>query len=240
MPYRVQLDKFDGPLDLLLFLIKKNEIDLFDIPIANLTQQYLDYIEVLRMLDLEGASDYILMAATLIRIKAKMLLPKPPIELDEDEDEDPRDELVRKLMEYQRFKEVAGKLSEREEERRLVYSRTWFNFDLGEESDVVWEPEISFTLFDLVGAFKSFLQRAPKVTEHQVQTFPVTAEEQSEFILKKLEERDGEILFYELLEGLENRVIMIVTFLALLELIKNLAVEVTQSSTFGEIWLRKR
>jgi len=106
MPYRVQLQNFEGPLDLLLFLIKKNEVEIYDIPVADITQQYLEYLTMIELLDLDNAGEFVLMAATLIRIKAQMLLPKPELE-DDEEAEDPREELVRRLLEYQRYKEVA-------------------------------------------------------------------------------------------------------------------------------------
>lgn len=239
MSYRVHLDNFDGPLDLLLFLIKKNEVDLFDIPIAAITQQFLEYLEVITTLDLEGASDFILMAATLIRIKAQMLLPKSEIESDEEE-EDPRDELVRRLLDYQRFKEVATKMSDFEEARRLVYPRAYFDYSFAEESDVTWDPVKNFTLFDLMTVFKEVLQKTAKVSEHLVEKIPVTAEEQMDFILAQLEAHQGQVLFSKLLEATQNHLIMIVTFVALLEMIRRGRVEVVQSKTFGEIWLRKR
>lgn len=240
MTYRVELDNFAGPLDLLLFLIKKNEVDLFDIPIAKITKQYLEYLDVIKMLDLEGASDFILMAATLIRIKAKLLLPKPPIAGDEEEEEDPRDELVRQLLEYQRFKEVSHKLGEIEEHERLKFRRAFFADEYENGSDEAWVPSQPISLFDLIGAFRQVLQRAPKITHHSVEQVPVTAEEQITFILSRLDANNGQVLFYEMIESLTSRVAMIVTFLALLELIKRSDVVVTQSSTFGEIWIHRR
>ncbi len=240
MIYRVQLENFEGPLDLLLYLIKKNEVDLFNIPISEITRQYLEYIEIIQMLDLEGASDFILMAATLIRIKAKMLLPKPPVEMDEEEEEDPRDELVRRLLEYQRFKEVALKMADFESQRQLLYTRRYFNQQVELEPHDWWDPQNSYTLFDLMWAFKEILQRAPKVTQHNVEQIPVTIDDQINYILKQLDQNEGQLLFYELLEKLKKRIIMIVTFLSLLELIRRGEVEVTQSSTFGEIWVRRK
>ncbi len=240
MIYRVQLENFEGPLDLLLYLIKKNEVDLFDIPIAKITRQFLEYVEIIQLLDLEGASDFILMAATLIRIKAKMLLPKPPVELEEEEEEDPREELVRKLLEYQRFKEVATKMAEFETRRKQVFPRRYFEQPQPEEGMPWWDPENSHTLFDLMWAFKEILDRAPKVTHHHVEQIQVTIDEQMKFILAALDKNEGQVLFYELIERLKTRITMIVTFLALLELMRCGEVEVTQSSTFGEIWIRRK
>ncbi|MDQ7054910.1 MAG: segregation/condensation protein A [candidate division KSB1 bacterium] len=240
MIYRVQLENFEGPLDLLLYLIKKNEVDLFNIPISEITRQYLEYIEIIQMLDLEGASDFILMAATLIRIKAKMLLPKPPVDMDEEEEEDPREELVRRLLEYQRFKEVAIKMADYESQRQLLYTRRYFDQHMEPEPQDWWDPKTSYTLFDLMWAFKEILQKAPKVTQHSVEQIPVTIDDQIGYILRQLDQNEGQLLFYELLEKLKKRIIMIVTFLSLLELIRRGEVEVTQSSTFGEIWVRRK
>ncbi|KAA3657036.1 MAG: hypothetical protein DWQ10_14160 [Calditrichaeota bacterium] len=239
MPYHVKLENFDGPLDLLLFLIKKNEVDLFNIPIAEITKQYLEYVDLINILDLENAGDYILLAATLIRIKAKMLLPKSPIEEDEEVEEDPRDELVRQLLEYQRFKEITGDMGELEEERRLHYPRRYFDFTIGED-EYVWETKGDYTLFELMSVFKDVLKRKPRVTHHHVEQYPVTAQEQMTFLLAELDKHHGELLFYRMAEMLTSRITVIVTFIALLELIRDGKIEVTQSSTFGEIWIKRR
>ena len=129
MPYKVKLESFEGPLDLLLYLIKKNEVDIYDIPISKITRQYLEYIEIIQLLDLEAASDFILMAATLMRIKAQMLLPKPSIEEEVQDVEDPRQELVYRLLEYKRFKDVAAELGEKEEIARKQFPRGGFKFE---------------------------------------------------------------------------------------------------------------
>ncbi|RME00820.1 MAG: chromosome segregation protein ScpA [Calditrichaeota bacterium] len=240
LAYRVQLENFEGPLDLLLFLIKKNEVDLFDIPIAKITKQFLEYVELMQILDLEGASDFILMAATLIRIKAKMLLPRPPVEAEDEEEEDPREELVRRLLEYQRFKEVASQMAEYEARRQVLYPRRYFEQPGTDEPDAWLDSDFNYTLFDLMWAFKEILQRAPKVSHHSVEPVPVTIEDQAKFILAQLDRHDGQVLFYEMMETLKQKIIMIVTFLALLELMRRGEIEVTQSSTFGEIWIRRK
>lgn len=237
--YRVHLENFDGPLDLLLFLIKKNEVDLFDIPIADITGQYLQYLDVLQLLDLEAASDYILMAATLIRIKAKMLLPKSPIESDEEEEEDPREELVRRLLEYQRFKEVGAQMADFAVARAQLFTRQYTNGDIETDFHSIDGALSNYTLFELIAAFKQILSRAPKVMHHRVEHEPATTEEQMDYLLKKMDAQNGQILFYEAIESLQNRIAMIVTFLALLELIRRRIVAVTQSSTFGEIWIKR-
>lgn len=238
MAYRVHLENFEGPLDLLLFLIKKNEVDLFNIPVAEITRQYLEYLEIIQLLDLEGAGDFILMAATLIRIKAKMLLPKPPVDTEEEE-EDPREELVRRLLEYQRFKEVAHNMKEMENLSRQRFPRGYVEHDFNGETDTVWTKTDTYTLFDLMGVFRDLLRRMPKTTQHNIELVPATIEDQAAYILAKLDENEGQILFYEMLEEVKTRILMIVTFLALLELIKLGEVRVTQSSVFGEIWVQR-
>ncbi|MCA9730902.1 MAG: segregation/condensation protein A [Deferribacteres bacterium] len=239
MAYHVKLENFDGPLDLLLFLIKKNEVDLFNIPIAEITKQYLEYVDLINTLDLENASDYILLAATLIRIKAKMLLPKSPVEDEEEIEEDPRDELVRQLLEYQRFKEITNEMSDLEADRRLVYARRYFDYTTGED-EFVWETSGNYTLFELMSVFKEVLKRKPRITHHHVEQHPVTAEEQMAFLLAELDKHHGELLFYHMAEMLTSRIAVIVTFIAMLELIRNGKIEINQSSTFGEIWIKRR
>jgi len=239
MSYQVQLDNFDGPLDLLLFLIKKNEVELFDIPIADITRQYLEYLEPIQTFDLEMASDYILMAATLIRIKARLLLPKSPVELEEEDEGDPREELIKRLLDYQRFKEVALNMSDKEQYARLCFKRNYAgDYPFADEDDIPVNSHDSFTLFDLIGAFREVLHRAPRVNKHKVVTIPVTTKEQAAFLIDELEKNGGQLLFYETLEGLKERIIMIVTFLALLDLINRKSIVITQSSTFGEIWIK--
>ncbi|NOZ55874.1 MAG: segregation/condensation protein A [Calditrichaeota bacterium] len=235
MPYKVQLENFEGPLDLLLYLIRKNEVDIYDIPIAEITRQYLEYLDVIQHLDLDRASEFILMAATLIRIKAQMLLPRP--ELEEDEEyEDPRQELVQKLLEYQRFKTVAEALAERETEHRDLLPRSFFYFEgNGHDSE---PPAPSVSLFDLIAVFKEVMQRAPERDYHAVQPLPVTVEEQIEYVVDYLAER-GHALFADLIRELPDRLTMVVTFVAILELIRRGAVQVRQASPFGEIWIQK-
>jgi segregation and condensation protein A len=234
--YRVQLENFEGPLDLLLFLIKKNEVDIYHIPVAKITKQYLEYVEIIQMLDLNGASDFILMAATLMKIKAQMLLPRPE-PLDGEEFEDPRTELVQRLLEYQRYKEVALEMSAMEKEARKVYPRGSFQPpDLSGDFEPL--PPSDVTLFDLISVFRDLLKRTPRETPHRIEEVPVSVEDQTEYILSRLNEK-GEVLFTELLAPLRQRMIMIVTFVALLEMVRQHIVAVNQAAPFGEIWIRK-
>lgn len=237
MPYRVKLEAFEGPLDLLLFLIKKSEVDIYDIPIAEITRQYLEYLEIITWLDLEGAGDFILMAATLIRIKAQMLLPKPAL-AEGEEEEDPRAELVRRLLDYQRFKEVATHMGDLESHQRLVFSRAFFEYDFDGDGGGYWQPPTNVTLFDLMAVFRLALACASAEKQHTVETISVTMEEQIDFIEQALQVKE-QLLFLALIENLPSQMMMIVTFIALLELIKRGRVQVTQSGCFGEIWIRR-
>jgi len=237
MAYRVKLQNFEGPLDLLLFLIKKNEVDIYDIPIAEVTSQYLEYVEIIKLLDLEGAGEFILLAATLIRIKAKMLLPRPPID-DEDEIIDPRMELVSRLLEYKRFKQLAFKLSELEEEQKKVFIRGYYD-QVEPDSDGGIELGEEVTLFSLISVFKQVLDKMPKETFHHVEDIQISLEEQIEYINHHL--RNGKhITFFELISHLKDKIVMVVTFIALLELIKRGEIIARQSKAFGEIWLARK
>lgn len=239
MAYRVRLTNFEGPLDLLLFLIKKSEVDIYDIPIASVTQQYLEYVAILQMLDLEGAGDFILLAATLIRIKAQMLLPKSP-EAEEDEEEDPRQELVRRLLEYQRYKEVAEHLSVFEANERFFYSRGHLdlNFDDHDFSDWVDYAKGEVTLFDLMAVFKQVLMRVPKNIQHTVERIPIGIDEQIEYLQQELQ-INKQLLFIAVLQKLPSKIYMIVTFIALLEMMRRGMATATQSGPYGEIWITK-
>ncbi len=238
MPYRVKLKNFEGPLDLLLFLIKKNEVDIYDIPISVITKQYLEYVEIIQLLDLDGASEFILLAATLIRIKAKMLLPRPKAE-DDEELIDPRMELVSRLLEYKRFKEVAHRLSDFEDSRRQVYIRGFYEeFNDSPDEELNLGEDVS--LFSLITVFKQVLDRMPRETFHEVYDIPISLDEQIDYIIKKLNGKK-QISFYDLIVHLSDRLVVVVTFMALLELIKRGEVVTRQIAPFGEIWLvRKR
>ncbi len=240
MSYRIQLQNFEGPLDLLLFLIRKSEVDICDIPVAEITQQYMAYLEVIELLDLDHASEYILMAATLIRIKAQMLLPRP--QLDEDgEAEDPRQELVQRLLEYQRYKEVAGELGELEKEGRQYYRLKNVRVDAAEpesEEDEEWLGSSDLTLYDLMSVFVEALKRVPPVSQHTVEQIPVTIDDQSKFVMDFLASKSS-VLFKDLLNQVKERIILIVTFIAILELVRNKKVALNQNQPFSEIWIQK-
>lgn len=233
MIYRVKTEIFEGPFDLLLFLIRKHEIDIYDIPIHDITNQFLEYIKLMKILDLEVAGEFIEMVASLMNIKARMLLPKPVFG-DENDVEDPRTELVQRLLEYKKFKEAASEMSEFEDHRRKMYSRKFFLKPGDEKSSSTEEYLQNVTLFDLLLAFKKALDNMPKVTYHEVKKIEITIEEQTDYILNILDAQPN-ILFSELIEKLKNRIVIIVTFLALLDLIKLRKIIVRQSRVFDDI-----
>jgi segregation and condensation protein A len=228
MEYKVKLDKFEGPLDLLLYLIKKQEINIYDIPIARITEQYLDYIRILEFLNLELAGEFLLMAATLMRIKAGMLLPRR--EDEEDEEEDPRRLLVQQLLEYQKFKEAAGRLEAMEYQRRLLYPRPESEF----EGETV-EMEYSYSLFDLVASFKEVLDRA-EVRYLEVGAEETSIEDKIEMLKQKIAENET-VAFQDLFEEGTSVIDLIATFLALLEILRMGLVRVKQAKPFSQIWI---
>lgn len=238
-PYVVTLSNFEGPLDLLLFFIKRDELDIYDIPIARITEEFLMYTQAIQALDLEQAGEFIVMAATLMQIKAKMLLPKPERGPDEEDDEeDPRAELVRRLLEYKQYKEVAEHLKVCEDDQRYVYYRQYFKADEKVVHEETAEDALrNVTLYDLLTAFKRALDKAPKKTVHVVERISYTIEEQTEYILSLFLHR-SQVTFFELVDRLE-RVGIIVTFLALLELIRNQIVAFHQEENFEDILLYK-
>jgi len=237
MRYRVKLDIFEGPFDLLLFLIRKNEVDIYDIPISRITEQFLLYIETLQVLDLNVAGDFIEMAAILMHIKARLLLPKT--EIEGEEPDDPRTELVERLIEYKRFKEASYELDDLEEIRSKVYKRKYFDY-LTLKEDVSDEEFLDqVTLFDLMVAFRKALDNMPKVTYHEVRKIDVTVEQQSEFILNKLKVSEV-VLFQDIMREIKEKIVLIVTFVSLLELVRDKKIIVRQSKVFDDIRIKSR
>ena len=234
-PYGVKLDLFEGPLDLLLFLIQKNEIDIYDIPIADVTRQFLEYVEIIQRLNLEVAGDFVVMAATLMRIKSRMLLPSDPEA--EEEEGDPREELVRRLLEYQQFREVATWMDDQQTEYRDVFYRgTSMDLeDIREQETGEFRP---VSLFELLRAFKQAMDAAPKVDFHEVTRVDVTTEERAEYVLNVLERRH-QVPFSDLIAS-AYRIVVVVTFVALLELMKEGKIRVQQADIDGELWVYRR
>lgn len=217
--YRVQLNNFEGPLDLLLFFIKRDELDIYDIPISYITQQYLEYVNLMEELDLDVASEFILMASMLMSIKAKMMLPREDEEGEEIDETDPRYELVQKLLEYKRYKEMAVKMADIDEETRKRYKRGYPDAD-DVDQQATGEALKDVTLFDLISAFRKVLTDMERQRiVHKVNKVETTVEEQSEFVLRVLT-KSGRQSFTSLCKELTNRVVIVVTFLAILEMIK--------------------
>lgn len=230
----VKLARFEGPLDLLLHLIKRDEIEITDIPISHITQQYLAYIELMRALDLDVAGEFLVMAATLMRIKAKMLLPLPAVG-EEEEEGDPREELVQRLVEYRQFKEAAGSLKLREEDRRLLFERGMLPGD----DEMGPLPLAPATLFDLLDALNRVMSRVPAPVVYEVQGELYGVEDKMSLIASTVAEL-GSVSFTDLLLRCRVRAEMVVTFMALLELIKLGTVLVIQTENFADITILAR
>jgi len=234
--YPVRLEKFEGPLDLLLHLIKQHQVDIYDIPIAAITEQYLGYIDMMQELNLDVAGEFLVMAATLIHIKSRMLLPRiDPTQ--EDPDEDPREALVRRLLEHQKFKAAAGLLHEREQLR----AAQWLRPD-GRVADIAgdeYEPELEVDLFSLLTAFQAVVQRAKQRPKMLLPPEQLSVEARIDQLLARLSETEA-CGFDELFADVDDRGGLIVTFLALLEMIRLKLVRVFQSGSFGPIRVYKR
>jgi segregation and condensation protein A len=233
LPYQVRIENFEGPLDLLLHLIKKNEINIYDIPIAMIAQQYLSYIEAMKDLNLTVAGEFLVMAATLLQIKSKMLLPVEESAEDEEDGPDPREELVRRLLEYKTFKEAARQLDTQERMWREIYSRPVVARETNaESSDDAMLDNIG--LFDLVDALQTILDRNPGKKLLEIIPDNLTVRDRMNALLEALEGQES-IGFEALFEASCHRLVIIVTFLALLELIRLRTVRVYQAESFGPI-----
>src|SRR5581483_2868220 len=229
--YKVKLEIFEGPLDLLLYLIKKDEIDIYDIPIERITKQYLDYMELFKILDLDVAGDFVVMAANLIYIKSRSLLPKdqqPPDEAAEEDD--PRWELVRQLIEYKKFKDAAAHLQERELARENLFSR------MPDKPEAAAErPLGEVSIFDLINAFNNVLKRLNKAEDlREIFEENFTVSDKIDLIMK-MTMSNVALKFSELFSGAASRTEVVVTFLALLELIRLKQIRAQQNDVFGEI-----
>ena len=235
---KIKLQSFEGPLDLLVHLIKKSKVDVYDIPIALITRQYLDYLGLMQELNLDVASEFLVMAATLIHIKSRLLLPRPETAAgDPLDDEDPRDMLVRRLLEHERFKAAAELLHDRETLRGAQWTRPDARVEAIAGDD--YEPELEVDLFSLLSAFKLVLERARERPPVPLPPEEIPIEVRIEQLLERLSETDA-CGFEELFEDVNSRPQMIVTFLALLEMIRLKLVRVFQSAQLGAIRIYKR
>ncbi|MGA9116026.1 MAG: segregation/condensation protein A [Bacteroidota bacterium] len=233
--YRVALNEFEGPLDLLLYFIRRDELDIQDIPIARITREFLDYLHLMATLDLEVAGDFIVMAATLMQIKVRMLLPRPE---GAEEEEDPRAELVRRLMEYKRFKEASGQFSAMEDEQRRLHYRRFFHADpklhvVGETDETLKD----ITLFNLIAAFKRALDLMPRKVVHEVELLNVSVDEQMSFTLDFLR-LHRETTLLRLVSHMTEKMRIIVTVIALLEMAKNKVIALAPAEGGEDVLIR--
>ena len=234
----IRLQNFEGPLDLLLLLIKKNEVSIYDIPIALITAQYLEMIQLMQELDLDIAGEFLVMAATLIHIKSKMLLPRPETAANvEGDEEDPRDALVERLLEHQKFKAAAELLHEREQLRSAQWQRP--DERVAPIAGDEFEPEIEVDLFSLLTAFQAVVQRARQRPTVVLPPEQVPVEVRMDQLLDRLSETEA-CSFEQLFADVDDRAGLIVTFLALLEMIRLKLVRVFQAGSFGPIRVYKR
>jgi segregation and condensation protein A len=236
--YQVKLESFEGPLDLLLFLIRRNEVSIYDIPIALITEQYIAYIELMQELNLDVAGEFLLMASTLIHIKSRMLLPRPDPSPDDEDQDDPREALVRRLLEHQKYKAAAELLHERETLRSAQFMRP--DGSVAEAAGDAYEPELEVDLFSLLAAFRGVLERASRRPPMVIPPEQVSIDDRIQQLLDRLSETEAcgfEDLFSD---GDGSRPFTIVTFLALLEMIRLKLIRVFQSGGFGPIRVYKR
>ena len=236
MSYKIKLEIFEGPLDLLLYLVKKSHLNIYDIPIAQVTEQYINYIELMRLLDLNIAGEFLVMAATLLHIKSKMLLPADPA-AQQEEEEDPRAELVKLLVEYERFKEIAEELKEREISQKQLYKRP--KIELPKVGGPA-EKEVYFeaSLFDLITAFSQALKDVPRELFYEVVKDEFTVEDKTHQILHILLEEPSVTLNY-LFAKAKTKLEIVTTFLAILELIRQKEIIVMQKMMFDEIQITR-
>ena len=234
--YPVRLEHFEGPLDLLLHLIKKHEVNIYDIPIAAITQQYLDYIDVMQEMNLDVAGEFLVMAATLIHIKSRLLLPRAD-PAQEDPDEDPREALIRRLLEHQKFKAAAELLHERETLRSAQWTRP--DGPIAEIAGEPPEPEIEVDLFSLISAFRAVVERAKARPKLYLPSEQIPIEDRIEQLMMRLSETEA-CGFEDLFEDVQTKAGLVVTFLALLEMIRLKLIRVFQSGVVGPIRVYKR
>ncbi len=235
MSYRIHLENFEGPLDLLLYFIRRDELDIYDIPISKITKDFIEVIEKWKQLNMVIAGDFIVMASTLMRVKAKMMIPRP--ELDEDGDIiDPRAELMQQLIDYKRFRDAAEMLDTMADNTSNSIPRQFQqeipNLD-GEDLGTLLRD---VTLYDLARVFKEAMENRPMISQFELNREPVRLEKQKEFIFKHFD-GEGRLRFKTLINKLKSRIQVIVTFLAILDLVKEGVCTIDQQNVFGDIEL---
>ena len=237
MSYQIKIENFEGPLDLLLYFIRRDELDIYDIPISRITKDFISVISEWKRLNLIIAGDFIVMASTLMRVKAKMLIPRP--ELDDDGIRlDPREELINQLIDYSRFKDASSFLKQMNEESSLMTPRQFqqsINPDSADTLNLVLED---ITLFDIASYFKKVMEKRPIISQFELSREPIKLEQQKEIILKRLNEIDR-LSFKNLTKKIQSKLELIVTFLAILDLIRVGICHVVQDAIFGELELIK-
>lgn len=236
LEFQFQVPAYEGPMDLLLELIRKQEIDIYDIPIAKITRQYLDYMRALEELDINVGGEFILMAATLIHIKSKMLLPPDPLEAQEGETIDPRTELVQMLLEHEKFKNAAQMLYQ----KAMIEGASYSKSELSRWMDQAGEPEMSVTLYDLVMTFRTIVERAKLRSPMEIEHDEMTVGQMISHLRMLFEQSSKPILLTQIFESYTTRRAVIVTFLALLELVRLRAIFLLQKETFGAIYAQKQ
>ncbi|HWI40061.1 MAG TPA: segregation/condensation protein A [Verrucomicrobiae bacterium] len=232
--YKVRLESFEGPLDLLLHLIRKNEVSIYDIPIFDITRQYLEHLQLMKELNLEIAGDFLVMASTLLQIKSRMLLPTPSEDVSEEEEEDPRTELVRRLLEYTKYREAGLELERRNLLGREVFARTFLSAEV--ENLAEEEAPADVDLFLLVDAFRTLLARAPREVLHEVTAETVNIADRMTSVLEAMQQ-GGAVSFLDLFPEGSTRHFIVATFLAVLELCRLRMLKVMQNEQHGTIWL---
>lgn len=233
MSYQIKLEKFEGPLDLLLFFIRRDRLNIYDIPISDITKEFLHYISMMEMLNIDLGGEFILMASMLMKIKARMLL---PVSEEEDDDvEDPRTPLVQRLMEYQQFKKAGNELLEKyDDHSRLFPKGEDMNYLEKQEDAKAFVQNVS--LFQLMSIFKEMIDRLPDTTPYELQQEHIHLDEQVEYLRSKLTGSE-KLLFSQLFSELKTRLRLVVTFMAVLEMLRKNELQITQDKPFGDIIL---
>ena len=242
MSYKIKIDAFEGPLDLLLHLINRLEIDIYDIPVAEITEQYVAYIHTMKELELDIASEYLVMAASLLAIKSKMLLPKHEEEWDEDEEdylmEDPREELVTQLLEYKKYKEAADEFKNMEAERALLFTKPPIDLSPFTDETKLERKDLDVSLYDMLSAFQKLMRRKKlkRPLQTRITRQEITIDKRIQELKDYLKEKKEKILFTSLFET-EDKGQIVVTFLAVLELMRQNEIQVEQTNNFEDIFI---
>ncbi|MBS1593874.1 MAG: segregation/condensation protein A [Bacteroidetes bacterium] len=242
--YSIKLPQFEGPFDLLLFFIERDELDIYDIPIFKLTQDFLHYIHQMEHLNIELAGEFILVAATLMRIKAKLLLPRKEVNPETGQEIDPREELVTRLIEYKKFKEATELLRQMEDDRQSIAKRGNITGEMSEIA-TLFETEYemqSLTMFRLLKAFQTVVTRVERERNKPVHTVvaPAYTIEGEKMLLRELVKENEQVLFEKIFDQVENRVHAIFTFLAMLELIQEQVLTIIVGDGYNNFWIRSK